>query len=147
MADITDYWTNLLRVNLAKALPTTDSDSEEVGLPHIDERILDVPRRKSAKEDLARQIYGQLYPDFEADSLAPIIKYEKDVVMLRAMILQQRRDAVEKATERNAKFDWVKRITKQGPPDVSCLPLTGAPSLPMPVEVSDKVSRTGHCVL
>jgi len=34
-----------------------------------------------------------------------VIQYEKDIVMLRALILQQRRDALEKATDRNAAFD------------------------------------------
>ena len=59
-------------------------------------------------------------------------------------VLDQRRTAVAKATERNNKVNWIKRISEQGPwnPTTDPLSLAGAPSLPMPVEQSDKESLT-----
>ena len=141
--DSVDYWTTLLRSNLSKVVSSTDSDCEEDGHPVvINEEILNAPRRKSARDELAGQVAAHLYPAEDPDSLAPIINYEKDVVMLRQLVLEQRRQAITQATARNAKFDWVKRISKQGPWDEvnDPLSLSGAPSLPMPVDVSDKVS-------
>jgi NLR family CARD domain-containing protein 3 len=145
MADSTDYWTDLVRVNLTNLTSIARSDGEEAARQPIDEKILDAPRRKSAKDEQAHQIAHRLYPGFAADSLAPVIKYEKDIVTLRAMVMQQRRDAIERASDRNASFDWVRRITKQGRPDAKALSSDGAPSLPMPVEVSDKVSCNFRC--
>ena len=57
-------------------------------------------------------------------------------------MLDQRRTAIAKATERNNKANWIKRISKQGPWNsaTDSLSLAGAPSLPMPVEQSDKDS-------
>ena len=57
-------------------------------------------------------------------------------------MLDQRRTSIAKATERNNKANWIKRISKQGPwnPTTDPLSLAGAPSLPMPVEQSDKDS-------
>lgn len=52
-------------------------------------------------------------------------------------------DPVAKATEHNEKHNWIKRIlTQNGPwsPDEDPLSLKGAPSIPMPVEVSDPES-------
>lgn len=136
-----DYWTILVQTSLqpTKQVEVADSDSDSEDPSLISEELLNAPRRRSTRDALARQVAARLYPGHDEDSLAPIIQYEKDIVMLRSLILEQRRNAITKATERNAKFDWVKRISKQGPWDEDKDPLSlgGAPSLPMPVEVSD----------
>ncbi|KAK5731981.1 hypothetical protein LTR17_010933 [Elasticomyces elasticus] len=140
--DTADYWTKFISTSLSKVVRDTDSDCEETGNQLINEEILNAPRRKSAREELARKVAGRLYPSADPESLAPIIKYEKEIVMLRNMVLEQRRRQVADATARNAKFDWVKRISKQGAwnAEEDPLSLKGAPSLPMPVDVSDKDS-------
>ncbi|KAK3073706.1 hypothetical protein LTR53_004464 [Teratosphaeriaceae sp. CCFEE 6253] len=142
VTDNVDSWTALLSSNLSKAVPTVNSDCEETNRPLIDEEILNAPRRRSARHELAQQIATRLYPGSDPDSLTPIIKYEKDIAMLRHMVLEQRRQAIMKATQRHAKFNWAKRILKQGPWDEvhDAISLKGAPSLPMPVVVSDKAS-------
>ena len=138
-----DYWTNLLRRTLstAQSIVASDSDSEDGGSLKFDEEVMNAPRRKTARDALAREVAARLYPA-PPDSLAPIIKYEKDIVMLRSMVLDQRRTAIVKAAERNNRHNWIKRISKQGPWNESTDPLSlnGAPSLPMPVEQSDKES-------
>lgn len=82
------YWTTLIRTNLetAQVISLADSDTEESTILTIDEDIMSVPRRKTARDALARQIAAQLYPA-PPDSQAPIIKYEKDIVMLRNLVL------------------------------------------------------------
>ncbi|KAF2718199.1 RNI-like protein [Polychaeton citri CBS 116435] len=62
--------------------------------------------------------------------------------MLRALVKKQRQQSIERATLKHERLHWDKRISKQGPWDEStdALPLTGAPALPMPVEVSSKES-------
>jgi hypothetical protein len=81
-----DYWTVLIRKNLATAqsVALAESDNEDASSTAIDEEIMNAPRRKSARDALAREIAAGLYPA-APNSLAPIIKYEKDVVMLRSM--------------------------------------------------------------
>ena len=81
-----DYWTDLLRKNLSKAqsIAVADSDAEDSSSPQIDEEIFNAPRRKSPRDALAREVAARLYPA-PPDSLAPIIKYEKDIVTLRSM--------------------------------------------------------------
>lgn len=138
-----DYWINLLRINLQvfhSAQAEYPDASEEQ--PSISEEIMNAPRRKSARDTLATQIAARLYPCSGLDSLAPIIKYEKDIVLLRKLIYEQRRTAIARATDHNARHNWIKRIATQGPWDEANDPLSqnGAPSLPMPVEVSDKDS-------
>lgn len=81
-----DYWTALIRQNLATAqlVTVSDNDHEDETLTAIDEEIMSAPRRKSPRDALAREIAAVLYPA-PPDSLAPIIRYEKDIVMLRSM--------------------------------------------------------------
>jgi hypothetical protein len=81
-----DYWTALIRKNLATAqmLAVEDSDHEDESSTAIDEEIMNAPRRKSPRDALAHEIAARLYPA-PPDSLAPIIKYEKDIVTLRSM--------------------------------------------------------------
>ena len=81
-----DYWTAMIRKNLATAqlVAVADSDHEDGSSIATDEEIMNAPRRKSARDALAREIAAELYPA-PPDSLVPIIKYEKDIVMLRSM--------------------------------------------------------------
>lgn len=83
--DTVDYWAALLRKNLSTALENADSDDGDASTTlQIDEEVLEAPRRKSARDALAHEVAVRLYPA-PPDSLAPIIKYEKDIVMLRSM--------------------------------------------------------------
>ncbi|KAM0704718.1 hypothetical protein Q7P35_007504 [Cladosporium inversicolor] len=138
--DSSEYWANILRKNLFIAeYLDSDLDTEE----SIDEAILTAPRRGTARDALACETAARVYPDYPPDSLAPIIQYEKDTVKLRSLVQQQRRDNIAKVTEDNEKHNWIKRILKQnGPwnPTEDPLSYKGAPSTPMPVEVSDPES-------
>lgn len=107
----------------------------------IDETVMDAPRRRAANvkaAELAQKTAQLLYPDIE-NPLGALIKYEKDVVMLRHFVIEQRKRVISDATARNDLFNWNKRIIKQGPWDPSADPLSlnGAPSLPMPVKIAD----------
>ncbi|KAK3673697.1 hypothetical protein LTR78_006250 [Recurvomyces mirabilis] len=138
-----DYWTGLVRTNLAKVIISADSDNQaENDDVAIDEEFLNAPRRRSARHELAHIVASDLHPSATPQDVGSIIQYEKDIVMLRAMVLKQRRKAIEDATAHNAKTHWVKRISKQGAWDEVNDPLSldGPASLPMPVEVSDKES-------
>jgi hypothetical protein len=138
--DSSEYWADVVRKNLLVAGHLdADIEMEEI----IDEAVLTAPRRGTARDALACETAARIYTDFPPDSLAPIIQYEKDIVKLRSLAEQHRKDAVAKATEHNEKRNWIKRILKQNGPwneTKDPLPLTGAPSLPMPVEVSDPES-------
>jgi hypothetical protein len=81
-----DYWAALIRKNLttAQVLAVADSDHEDEASTVVDEEIMNAPRRKSPRDALARDIAARLYPA-PPDSLAPIIKYEKDIVTLRSL--------------------------------------------------------------
>ncbi|KAF2174518.1 RNI-like protein [Zopfia rhizophila CBS 207.26] len=135
-------WADKIREDLLLVAPYDESGTES--LPYsitIDESIMEAPRRKSANMDaanLANQVAQLLYPSPD-NSLGSLIKYEKDIVKLRKYILQQRKRAIEVATERNKLTNWDKRILKQGPWDETKDPvsLDGAPSLPMPVQIAE----------
>lgn len=138
------WWISIIRSNLetAKAIASANEDStSERPLSTIDETVLDAPRRKSVRGALALRIAAELY-SAPPDSLAPIIQYEKDAVMLRRHVLEDRRQAIARATRYNAQHGWTKRIRTQGSWDEVPDPLStkGPSSLPMPVEVSDKES-------
>ena len=138
-----EYWADTIRQNLQIARYSIDENSDdEHAQTRIDETIMEAPRRGTTRRELASQVAAKLYPDHPPDSLAPIIQYEKDIVSLRALVQEHRRSAVSKATKENESHNFAKRIQKQGPwdPVKDPLPLTGASSLPMPVEVSDKES-------
>ena len=139
-------WAEKIRSQLRLAAPHDEIDNDDY-LPafiNIDEIILDAPRRRSANPEaatLAKDIAQLLYPTPEP-SLSSLIKYEKDVVRLRHLVIQQRKRAIEDATERNSSMNWDKRILKQGPWDPISDPvsLDGAPSLPMPVKIAQPES-------
>jgi hypothetical protein len=81
----TEFWTNMIRKNLTSAAAChPEANDDGTVMPVIDEEIMNAPRRKSARDTLAYDVAAQLYPDL-AGSVAAIIKYEKDVVMLRHM--------------------------------------------------------------
>lgn len=133
-------WADKIRNLLILVAPYDESDELPLSIT-IDERIMDAPRRRAADPSvaaLAEQIAELLYPSPD-HSLGSLIKYEKDVVKLRKYVLQQRKREIEVATERKEQMNWGKRILKQGPWDSGADPvsLTGAPSLPMPVQIAE----------
>lgn len=135
-----EYWADIIRKNiLITEQLDTDNDTDEL----IDEAVLTAPRRGTARDTLAHETAARIYTDYPQESLAPIIQYEKDIVKLRSLAEQQRKNAIVKATEYNEKHNWIKRILKQNGPWNELedpLSLNGAPSIPMPVEVSDPES-------
>jgi Ran GTPase-activating protein (RanGAP) involved in mRNA processing and transport len=137
------HWAELIRSQL-RVIASYDSLDHDDYLPAsitIDETIMEAPRRRSANLDavaLANSIAQLLYPSTE-HPLNSLIKYEKDLVQLRNLVVKQRKRAIEDATKRNNLMNWDKRILKQGPWDPVHDPvsLNGAPSLPMPVKIAD----------
>ncbi|GAB7323043.1 hypothetical protein MBLNU13_g05562t1 [Cladosporium sp. NU13] len=105
--DSSEYWADVLRKNLLIAKRlNTGIGTEE----HIDEAVLAAPRRGTAQDALACETAARVYPDYPPDSLAPIIQYEK----------------------------YIRILKQKGPwnPDEDPLSFKGAPSIPMPVQVS-----------
>ncbi|KAF2473616.1 RNI-like protein [Lindgomyces ingoldianus] len=103
---------------------------------------MEAPRRGAANPEaatLANQIAQLLYPSPE-NSLGSLIKYEKDIVKLRKYIIRQRKRTIELGTERNQLTNWNEKILKQGPwdPIEDPVSLSGAPSLPMPVQIAER---------
>jgi hypothetical protein len=143
-----NYWADVLRTNLLTAARLNgahkeDVDTEEREHETIDEAILTAPRRGGAQHNLACEVAALIYPDFPSNSLAPIIQYEKDIVKLRALAKEDRASAAAKALAQNDLLSWRKRIVnQQGPWNEAedTLSLKGAPSLPMPVQISDPES-------
>jgi len=138
------YWTTLLRASLSAAQAINDdtaAGSHSAGECLIDEEMLSAPRRRSARSALAQEVASQLYQG-QKDALGAIIQYERDIVMLRGLVMVQRRRAIEEATRKNERFNWIRRISRQGPWNETkdSVSTAGAPSLPMPVEQSDKES-------
>lgn len=135
-------WANKIRAQLLLVAPYDDSD--EKYLPSsviVDESIMGAPRRKAADPEaaaLANQIAQLLYPSPQ-NSLGSLIKYEKDVVKLRHLVIKQRKRAIEDATKRKEMMNWDKRIIKQGlwDPVADPISLEGAPGLPMPVTIAE----------
>jgi hypothetical protein len=142
-SDIAVQWADKIRSQLRLVAPYDDVDKAEY-LPasiNIDETIMEAPRRRSADVEaaaLAHSIAQLLYPT-TGPSLSSLIKYEKDIVKLRNLVIKQRKRAIDDATKRNDLVDWDKRILKQGPWDPISDPwsLDGAPSLPMPVKIAN----------
>ncbi|KAL4722673.1 hypothetical protein ACLX1H_010556 [Fusarium chlamydosporum] len=129
---------------------------EIVALPldkhRIDDVLHDLPRRKSARHNLAVAIAPLLYPVHEG-SLTAIIRFEADRVRLRGWAALQRRYDMLQATVRNGHTIpglssgaapgvqapvWASRILAQGVWDPAKHPvsLDGVPAIPMPVEIA-----------
>ncbi|XEV06317.1 hypothetical protein FSHL1_011604 [Fusarium sambucinum] len=129
---------------------------EIIALPlnkhRIDDALHDLPRRKSARHNLAVAIAPMLYPVHEG-SLTAIIRFDADRVRLRAWAALQRRYDMLMATIRNGHTTkglssgaapgvqapvWASRILSQGVWDPAKHPvsLDGVPAIPMPVEIA-----------
>jgi Ran GTPase-activating protein (RanGAP) involved in mRNA processing and transport len=142
-----EYWADILRTNLLVAARLNDAHDHDTDIENaehehdaIDEAILTAPRRGGAQHDLACEVAALVYPDFPPNSLAPIIQYEKDIVKLRALAKE---DRAAKTSAQHELLSWRKRIVnQQGPWNEVEDPfsLKGAPSLPMPVQISDPES-------
>ncbi|RGP62492.1 hypothetical protein FSPOR_9239 [Fusarium sporotrichioides] len=129
---------------------------EIIALPlnkhRIDDALHDLPRRKSARHNLAVAIAPMLYPVHEG-SLTAIIRFDADRVRLRGWAALQRRYDMLMATIRNGHTTqglssgaapgvqapvWASRILSQGAWDPTKHPvsLDGVPAIPMPVEIA-----------
>jgi hypothetical protein len=141
------YWADVLRTNLLVAALLNDAHDHDADIENaeheheaIDEAVLTAPRRGGAQHDLACKVAALVYPDFPTNSLAPIIQYERDVVKLRALAKE---DRAAKNLVQHDLLSWRKRIVNQQGPWSEVedpLSLKGAPSLPMPVRISDPES-------
>ncbi|KAG5660710.1 hypothetical protein KAF25_003316 [Fusarium avenaceum] len=120
----------------------------------IDDALHDLPRRKSARHNLAVAIAPLLYPVHDG-SLTAIIRFEADRVRLRAWAVLQRRYDMLQATIRNGHTTrglsggaapgvqapiWASRILSQGAWDPAKHPISldGVPAIPMPVEIANE---------
>lgn len=129
----TVYWTTLLRTELNNLFQQHP----------INEACYDVPRRKDPdpqKANLAISISALLYPAPSDSVLGPLIKYEKDIILLRRAIVAHRELVAMASSRIRYKPTWTDRIRAQGPWDEvkDTLSLKGAPALPMPVTVSSE---------
>ena len=134
--DTAAYWAELIRDQ--SSIVASYSNPEDAV---VDEAIINAPRRRAADPKaaaLAIETAQLLYPTL-ANSLKAIIQYEKDVVNLRHLAVEQRKRNIVEATRKHEEFNWGKRIVKQGPwdPATDTWSLGGAPSLPMPVSVAE----------
>jgi len=134
-------WADKIQQQLSLLGVCDDSDESLPSSATIDETIMKAPRRKAADPEaaaLANKIAQLLYPS-DGNPLGALIKYEKDIVRLRRLVLKQRKCTIEDNTKQKELYDWGKRILKQGPwnPSTDPLSLGGAPSLPMPVRIAE----------
>lgn len=112
--------------------------------PNPNTKGLQAPRRKHADPTsaaLATMVASLLYPAPSDANVSQVIKYEKDIVLLRKEINSNMRFEAEMRLVQEEPT-WKDRILKQGPWDEVKDPVShaGAPSLPMPVEISDEKS-------
>ncbi|KAL1591407.1 hypothetical protein SLS60_012020 [Paraconiothyrium brasiliense] len=135
-------WANILRSQLSIVASSHAPDTDDRSLaPLVDEIVMQAPRRRAANPAvaaMANKTAQLLYPHLDKP-LGAIIQYEKDLVTLRNLVVDQRKRIISENTKRNELFDWSKRIMKQGAWDPATDPwsLDGAPALPMPVRVAD----------
>lgn len=112
------------------------------------DELYSLPRRRSARHELAERVAYLLYP-VHSGSLTSLIRYEEDRVRLRGWAALQRKYDLLQATKRHGyTIDgdeigprvpaWASRITRQGVWDPAKRPvsLDGVPGIPMPVKVS-----------
>ncbi len=78
-----------------------------------------------------------LYPSYADSRLPQVIKYEKDIVVLRKAALAKRKEVEVARAEKRRNPEWKRRVRSQGPWDEEKDPLalTGVSALPMPVEI------------
>ena len=126
-------WAALLRDSFA---------AMHCGKPIPNTKCLDVPRRRHAEPisaALSVEVARLLYPAPADSTIAPVIKYEKDVLSLRKVIVAQQNERIERVTREHE--TWRKRILDQGPWDETNDRWNeGAPAQPMPVTISDRES-------
>ncbi|ORY19045.1 hypothetical protein BCR34DRAFT_472681 [Clohesyomyces aquaticus] len=108
---------------------------------NIDESIMEAPRRHAADfavASLAKEIALLLHPT-QKDPLGSLIRYEKDIVKLRRVVIKQRKRTIENATKRKELGNMDYMILRQGPWDPINDPVTlkGPPSFPMPVKIAE----------
>ncbi|KAF5006952.1 hypothetical protein FDECE_6692 [Fusarium decemcellulare] len=157
-----------LDLHLAGFDPSHPYTADEIiALPlakfRVDDALHDLPRRKSARHNLAVAIASLMYPVHEG-SLTAIIRYETDRVRLRAWAALQRKYDMLEATIRNGHTTrgltggaapgvqapvWAARITSQGiwNPAKNPISLDGVPAIPMPVQIAheaDLAPFLGH---
>ncbi|KAK4697867.1 hypothetical protein P7C71_g264, partial [Lecanoromycetidae sp. Uapishka_2] len=130
-----EEWASLLRKEL-QAMFNGEA-------PHPD--CLRAPRRRHADSmsaALAIRIATLLYPAPSDAELSQVIKYEKDIVLLRKEINANIRMEEETTLSQKDENTWKDRILKQGPWNEikDAVSHAGAPSLPMPVKISDHES-------
>ena len=119
----------------------------------IDDRLYELPGRKSGRASLAAAIASLLYPAPE-DSLSPLIRYQSDRVRLKSWVALQRQYDRLRATQKHGRWApgmdtgappgvgapiWASRILAQGPWDPAKFPVSteGPRALPMPVAIAD----------
>ena len=127
-------WANNLR-NAFQAMAT--------GVP-LSPICLDATRCRHANKGstaLAMYVSEFLYPaptPTEGAS-SQFIKYDKDIPRVRRAIIAQRKAEELAKAVANQQSTWKKRILSQGPwhEETNPIPLTGPPSWPMPVTISD----------
>lgn len=135
-------WAKILQAQLS--MVASSRDTEQSSPPLINEIIMQAPRRHAANPavaTMANEVAKLLYPH-HSNPLGAVIQYEKELVNLRNLVVDQRKRIISENIKRNDLFDWSKRVMNQGPwdPLTDPLPLTGPPALPMPVKVADAES-------
>ncbi|KAJ4351753.1 uncharacterized protein N0V89_007096 [Didymosphaeria variabile] len=138
-------WANILRSQLSIVASSHKSETDvRSSSPLVNEIVMQAPRRRAANPAvaaMANKIAQLLYPH-HSNQVGAIIQYEKDLVTLRNLVVDQRKRVISENTKRNELFDWSKRILKQGAwdPATDLWSLDGAPALPMPVRVAEAES-------
>ena len=98
--DLAQHWAELIQRNLRKAdIISTRDGNNALPTETINDEVLNAPRRKSVRSELANTVAARLHPEVATDSLKAIIQYERHIVLLRRMVLDQRRWDILKATE------------------------------------------------
>jgi hypothetical protein len=120
------------------------SDEDLLSLPldkfHLDESLVNLPRRRRAKEEEVEKSYviaDLLYPA-PRNALGPIIKYAEDRTRITSWIQLQKRWDILHATKLREQKKRYEPLRVQGPwiPELDSISLDGPSSIPMPVKVS-----------
>src|SRR5207249_4664461 len=102
-------WADKIRKQLLLVAPYDDSDDQYLPASVVvDESIMGAPRRRTADPELAalaNEIAQLLYPSPD-NSLGSLIKYEKDIVKLRHLVIKQRKRVIDDNTKRKELMNW-----------------------------------------